>query len=88
MVRGFGAPGTIAGSHRYNPKWENELVDMGMGKFHPDSVLSPACYRITCPLTCPNNKKMEEKLHRVMELYLTLPNNWENWFLERIEEVI
>ena len=87
-VRGFGRPGSIAGYHRYNPEWENTLVEMGMGSYDPDRLLASCCYRTECPITCPNNRQAEKKLHSVMTKYMTLPNNWENWFLERREEVI
>ena len=87
QVRGFGQPGTLAGSHRYNPEWENQLTEMGMGSYLPEAFNAQACYRKECPITCPNNSQAEKKLHSVMSNYMTLPNRWEDWFLERREEV-
>ena len=88
LVRGYGQPGSIAGFHRFNPSWENALVDMGMSPFHPDLALAPDCYRRDCPLSCPNNEKAEAKLRRVMDQYAALANTWEDRFSERREQVI
>ena len=85
--RGIGQSGTLAGSHERNPKWENKLVEHSMSSFPPASLDSMYCYRLECPLSCPNNDGARQKLAVMMNLYAALANPWEADFERRRTEV-
>ena len=84
--RGLGCHGILRYTHALNVSWENSLVSVGMGCYHPDVLQQLGCYR-NCDIFCRNNQKVVPILERMMELYCSLPNHWEVDFRARIGPV-
>ena len=83
-TRGLGQRGNIRGSHARNPHFENELVLASMGRYPATILQNPDCYNEACDFTCPNNRRIFDKLRDVAERYCRVENPWQTDFDTRI----